>query len=149
FENVDESEWIQTTRLFAGAKSRGYLASKYLTFGILMNLSRSFEKWILEKIQFDLIKIVLALEAYRFDRGEFPNSLSKLSPDYLASIPVDRFSQKELIYEKNESGYSIHAAGADAIFQSNNQTPKFSSWYFGDIDDITFVRTIQKVEPLR
>ena len=35
------------------------------------------------------IEIVLAAQAYRRDHGEFPDSLQRLVPDYLASVPAD------------------------------------------------------------
>ena len=40
----------------------------------------------------------LALLAYRLDHEEYPESLAKLSPDYLAEVPLDPYSQEPFVY---------------------------------------------------
>jgi hypothetical protein len=42
--------------------------------------------------------IVLALESYRLDHGELPNSLEKLKGKYLAVVPLDPYSGMEFQY---------------------------------------------------
>ncbi len=40
----------------------------------------------------------LALIAYRLDQDEYPESLAELSPDYLADVPLDPYSQEPFEY---------------------------------------------------
>lgn len=53
-----------------------------------------------------------ALQAYRLDHGRFPASLAELTPDYLASSPVDPYNASAPVYSA-ETG-EIHSAGKDA-----------------------------------
>lgn len=46
----------------------------------------------LVKIQlFRYAKLRLALAAYRLEHGEYPNTLGKLAPDYIETVPTDTF----------------------------------------------------------
>jgi hypothetical protein len=53
-----------------------------------------------------VIEVVLAAQAFRRDRREFPESLSQLVPDYLQSIPEDPC---------NPAGGPVHYRRDDAL----------------------------------
>lgn len=65
------------------------------------------------------LEVLLALQAYRRDQGEFPGSLSQLVPEYLKSIPIDPLSVTgaALCYRRDEvhkaTVWSIGLNGAD------------------------------------
>ena len=56
----------------------------------------------------ELCNIACAIERYRLDKGNLPEDLSKLTPDYIMVIPVSLFDGKEFRYHKiNESDYGL------------------------------------------
>jgi hypothetical protein len=63
------------------------------------------------KVNFDMTHIVLALDAYRADNGNYPEKLSVLTPKYLTEIPKDRFSDSDLIYRRERGGYLMYSVG--------------------------------------
>jgi hypothetical protein len=62
----------------------------------------------------ELCNIACAIERYRLAKGNLPEDLSKLTPDYLSVIPVSLFDGKEFRYHKiSESEYRLIAAIPD------------------------------------
>jgi len=62
----------------------------------------------------ELCNIACAIERYRLAKGNLPEDLSKLTPDYLTVIPVSLFDGKEFRYHKiSESEYRLIAAIPD------------------------------------
>jgi hypothetical protein len=57
--------------------------------------------------------IAFALAAYRSDNHRYPAKLNDLAPKYLATIPVDLFSGKPLIYRPTENGYLFYSVGVN------------------------------------
>lgn len=57
--------------------------------------------------------IAAALAAHFADAGKYPDKLADLVPKYLAKVPGDAFSDKELIYRKTDGGYLLYAVGVN------------------------------------
>ena len=57
---------------------------------------------------------ILALEAYRKERGALPASLDDLVPAYLSSVPRDQLHGTPLRYERRAGSYVLYSLGADA-----------------------------------
>ena len=56
----------------------------------------------------------MAIERYRLKHaGKLPESLAKLVPDYLPSVPVDSFTGQPLQFQKRDKGYVVYSVGAD------------------------------------
>ncbi|MBL8793202.1 MAG: hypothetical protein JNM56_04800 [Planctomycetia bacterium] len=55
----------------------------------------------------------LAVERYRLDRGNWPDSLEVLCPCYLSSVPVDPFDFEPLRYRRVRDGVVIYSCGRD------------------------------------
>lgn len=56
---------------------------------------------------------VLALERYRRARGEIPESLSDLVPDYLDAVPTDPVNDFPLRFITHARGYTVYGVGMD------------------------------------
>jgi hypothetical protein len=54
-----------------------------------------------------------ALVRYRRKRQVWPQSLKELVPEYLAELPVDRMSGKELGYRRTSDGPLLYSVGSD------------------------------------
>ena len=61
--------------------------------------------------QGELIRLAYALEHYRAERGEYPESLAALVPDYLDNITPDRFTNEPLDYVRHDKWCSLASAG--------------------------------------
>lgn len=57
------------------------------------------------------LELAFALEAYRADRGAYPDSLEPLAPKYMAEIPKDLFTDQPLKYSKTADGYRFYSVG--------------------------------------
>jgi hypothetical protein len=68
-------------------------------------------RWEIARMTNRLARIVLAISLYRADHGAYPQSLDSLSPDYLAKIPSDLFTEKPLIYSRTQDGYTLYSVG--------------------------------------
>ena len=63
--------------------------------------------------QLRLLIVHLALHEYKLDLGSYPESLSGLVPKYLAALPKDPFSGKDLVYRIEDGAYRLYSIGPD------------------------------------
>lgn len=59
----------------------------------------------------DGLRIALALKIYRAEKGEYPDSLAVLIPEYLSELPKDPFTGKNYIYHRKGKSFSVYSAG--------------------------------------
>ena len=74
-----------------------------------------------------LTPLVFALEAYRRDKGGYPDELDALREDYIAEIPLDPFSGEAFRYVKEGENYLLYSVGPNGIDEEgrdNNDVPK-------------------------
>jgi hypothetical protein len=61
-----------------------------------------------------LLMLMLALQAYRLEKGAFPEKLDALVPAYLKAIPADPFGGGETLrYKKDGAAYKLWSIGPD------------------------------------
>jgi hypothetical protein len=56
-------------------------------------------------------ELAVALRRFRLDRGAYPDELSALAPEYLASVPIDPFTGRPPVYTRKGAGFELHAEG--------------------------------------
>ena len=56
-------------------------------------------------------QIACALERFRLVRGEFPQSLDALAPQFIQQIPHDVINDGPLIYRRTDTGYVLYSVG--------------------------------------
>jgi|GEM_PF-1795824 len=66
------------------------------------------------------VPVFLAIERFRLDNSRLPTTLDELIPTYIASIPIDPFSGKPLLYRPNTDpnvpdSYAIYSTGPDQV----------------------------------
>jgi hypothetical protein len=64
-------------------------------------------------MSFDITRLALALAAYHAEKGEYPEKLETLAPDYLKIIPQDLFTSQPLKYRRDGQGYLLYSLGPD------------------------------------
>jgi len=70
----------------------------------------------------DATRAVIAAHRFRAANGEFPESLDRLVPKYLDTLPQDPFDPGQpLKYLRTDTGFTIYSVGADG--EDNNATP--------------------------
>ncbi|HYC99647.1 MAG TPA: hypothetical protein VEB22_00340 [Phycisphaerales bacterium] len=80
----------------------------------------------------DGVSVMVALERYRLDRGEYPVSLAELVGSRLSAIPLDPATGKPLLYkrlvpaDRHGRGYLLYSAGADGVDNGGDGGP--SPW---------------------
>ena len=62
---------------------------------------------------FDTVAVAFALTWYQRVNGRYPDSLAKIAPTYLKTVPGDVFSGKELIYRPNANGFLLYSVGVN------------------------------------
>jgi hypothetical protein len=60
-----------------------------------------------------LATAALAVERFRLARGELPEKLNELVPQFLPAVPLDPFDGQPLRYHRLEKGYLIYSIGSD------------------------------------
>ncbi|OAI47582.1 hypothetical protein AYO44_01510 [Planctomycetaceae bacterium SCGC AG-212-F19] len=61
----------------------------------------------------DNVTIAFALAWYHHVHGNYPKELAALTPQYLAQVPLDRFSGKALRYRPSANGYLLYSVGVN------------------------------------
>lgn len=59
----------------------------------------------------ELARVTLFLEAYRAERGAYPESLEQLVPKYLDELPRNRFTGGKLVYRRTNEGVRVYSVG--------------------------------------
>jgi len=59
----------------------------------------------------DGLLVVVALESYRRDRGEYPETLDALVPDYVAELPQNPFDGQDFTYARADGTYLLCCVG--------------------------------------
>jgi hypothetical protein len=76
----------------------------------------------------DLEGLAIAIAGYHAQAGRWPKELSELVPDFIETIPKDRFSGQALIYRASQTGYTLYSVGRNG--KDDGGEP--ASWH-GDI----------------
>ncbi len=64
-------------------------------------------------MRLELVKLSLALAAFKAEKGVYPQKLSELSPAYIKTVPADIFAEGPLIYKRDGKGYLLYSVGAN------------------------------------
>ncbi len=82
----------------AGRAARGKRTGEWLAVQTLPSMSL-FVKSDRKNIAQNLVtRAAVAVEQYRMEHGEYPKTLNALVPEFLAEVPVDPYSGKQLVY---------------------------------------------------
>ncbi len=86
-----------------------------------------------------LLRIDLALRAYRADHEKYPQALESLAPQYLSEIPLDPFSGQPFVYRPAAEDFVLYSVGGDGIdnggrFGQNQHIAEQWTGYDMDLD---------------
>ena len=60
-----------------------------------------------------LLRVVLALKAYKYERGAYPDSLEKLKATIDWQLPQDPFSGNSFVYRRKGKGFKLYSLWSD------------------------------------
>ncbi len=60
-------------------------------------------------------RTALAVEEWRVQHGDWPDSLAQLVPEYLDAVPQDPFSDGEIVYRRTADGARVYSVGENAM----------------------------------
>ena len=71
---------------------------------------QAFERRIW-RTQLDVCRLAVALRCFQIERGHFPSRAEELVPDFLPTIPLDRFHGRPYGYEARPDGWTVWVVG--------------------------------------
>ena len=71
--------------------------------------------------------VVVAVELYRREHGDWPKTLNALVPEYLPAVPLDRFDGKALKYVLRDGQPIVYSIGSDRV-DNDGVAPKDESY---------------------
>lgn len=77
------------------------------------NFVRAAETYYIVEAKFRTLLAAAAIRVYAAEKGKFADTLNDLVPEYLASVPIDPWSQDELKYVKSEKRLLVYSFGPD------------------------------------
>jgi hypothetical protein len=70
------------------------------------------QSYFLAKTRLDQVRVAIALERYRFARGEIPETLAELVPELMAELPRDLYTGRAMFYRRTEDdGFLLYSIG--------------------------------------
>ncbi len=88
---------------------------RYMIFAIMAPVVESVERrYVQAATVTDQTRLACALERFRLARGTFPQALSELTPDLLASIPAEIMNGEPYRYRRTDDGsFLLYSVGTD------------------------------------
>jgi len=84
------------------------------------------------KARMRLLVAELAIQMYRQDHGQPPETLADLVPRYLRSLPQEPFRDQPLVYRLTSTDYLLYSVGPDGQDDGGQNTP----WWRGNPSDL-------------
>ena len=84
-----------------------------LTGSLLPNLTTAMFKEANLEANLLAARIGIACKIYKNQRGQFPEKISDLVPDFLVREPLDPFTGKPFVYLKQDSGFIVYSIGSN------------------------------------
>ena len=96
----------------------GNMEGPYLLYGEVPNIDYRGHAILISR--YDIVRTTAALRSFHADKGELPESLGDLVPQYLDKVPRDHFDGKPLRYSKSEA--KVWCVGKDLIDEGGIET---------------------------
>ena len=78
-----------------------------------------------------VVMTAIALKRFQIKHGQWPETLDKLAPEFLAEVPIDPYDGKPLKYHPNTDGtFLLYSVGEDGIDDGGDAMPAKSASSF-------------------
>jgi hypothetical protein len=95
-----------------------------------------------------LLELAVALQLYKLDEGEYPDSLGDLVTKYIDEVPVDPFNDESMRYLRVGAGCLVYSVGENQIDEEGQGwdfRPLGTDGHIRDADDITVALGVPSV----
>jgi hypothetical protein len=83
---------------------------------MMPSYARSAERFARGQVSVDLARLACALERYRLAKGQYPETLDALAPQFIARIPNDLINGQSLKYHRSTAtGFVLYSVGWNDI----------------------------------
>jgi hypothetical protein len=107
-----QSAETHSADLNAGSPVSRFLHHRLFAGMLLPAVSKISQKAAYGQTAADTAVLACALERYRLEHGQLPDSLEKLAPQFITALPHDLITGKPLIYRPNSDGhYLLYSVG--------------------------------------
>ncbi|MBN1865718.1 hypothetical protein JW916_00350 [Candidatus Sumerlaeota bacterium] len=80
------------------------------------------DRGLMDTSRMEVLRLALAIKAYRIEQGEWPETLDGLAPDYIESVPLDPYTGKTMIFRQRGDGFVVYSVGANGTDDGGNPT---------------------------
>ena len=91
------------------------------------------------KTEFEAVISIVAIERYKRDHGDYPESLDRLlESGLLKKLPMDPYSDTPLIYRKTDGGFTLYSVAENFADDGGTRYDPARGWGEGDKGDRVF-----------
>ncbi|MEM1184760.1 MAG: hypothetical protein AAGI53_07115 [Planctomycetota bacterium] len=80
---------------------------------LYIDFTKLIATYYIARMSTDAMLVVLAAHLWRAEHGAFPQTLDRLTPTHLKSVPVDRFTGDPMGYIVEDGRLTVYVAGSD------------------------------------
>ncbi|MBI3876089.1 MAG: hypothetical protein HY300_09075 [Verrucomicrobia bacterium] len=136
-QRIDPSQ-MRANTLKANEMFNGFHPYRILAKLLLPALEKASEKFARMQTAVNEARIACALERYRLKRGEFPEKLDALVPDFMARVPHDIINGEPLHYRRTSDGqfvlysvgWNMKDDGGEVAFLKSDKTGRTNGLNF-------------------
>jgi hypothetical protein len=136
--SADPPEYLEIDKHFAKAAAVSKKKRRNLSALLFSNYAHSGGREGENLARLRLAITALAIEEFRSKKGNLPDKLDELKPDFLAEIPDDPFTESELSYRRLAKGYVTYSVGRDLMDDGGKEPPADHTPRGNDRYDVTF-----------
>ena len=81
-----------------------------------------------------LCRIALALKAYKYEHGAYPETLDQLERTLDWELPEDPFSGEDFVYQRQAEGFKLYSIGQDLKDSGGQPRDESRPYYDPDRD---------------
>ncbi len=105
-------EKCDAARKFLDTQVQSFTPFKYLATRAVPNIAQATQATAQNQTMLREAALACALERYRRARGEYPETLTALVPQFIAKLPTDLMTGEGLKYQRvDKSQFSLHSVG--------------------------------------
>lgn len=122
---VSPRKLVDVDREIAAVSKHPYLPDRILANIAIPNFTKAWQAMAYDQTLISEAQIACALEHYRQDHGEYPETLSALTPQFIETIPHDLIGGQPLHYRRTNDGkFLLYSIGWNELDDGGKPSPQ-------------------------
>ncbi len=105
-----------------------WISSEWLPFNVSL-----VDRVMKDRARTALTQVVIAAQQYKQQHGAYPDTLAQLRSNSKLSIPLDPFTDKELVYQRTKEGFLVYSVGQNEVDDGGKTATRQSKDKYDDI----------------